>query len=312
MKTAMEKKNKKELKRFHFDNLYWQEPRDYELITLYQIGDLSCEGGYNIGRHTQLCYEISYVVSGRGWFETNGTRYDVKKGDIFINIPGEVHDGQADLKDPFRYFYMGFAFNKYPYGLNPLSHIEKMLQRAEKPLVEDRMDIAVPFQLVLGEIAHVNEYSHFMIKTYLYQILILTYRNFYCPWEQKYTPDPTKNENGNIIYKIINYIDNNLLDIYELQDIGNALGYSYPYLSRVFSEETGFTLQGYFTKKKMDKAAEWLLSHEHTITEIAYKLGYHSIHSFSKAFKKTIGISPTQYQQFHSSKTEPKSKKKIT
>jgi len=286
-------------KRFHFDNLYWSDPQDYELITLYQVGDLCCKGGYDIEGHIQMCYEISYMVSGMGWFATNGTRHPVKQGDLYISIPGEYHSGKADEKDPFRYFYMGFNFNKYPYMQNTLIHIEKMLQKIEMPCIKDRLGIDIPFRQVLGEINHVNEFSQLMIKTFLHQILVYTYRNFYSSWEQKYTPDPEKLQNGNIIYRIISYIDNNLLDLTELQDIGHELGYSYPYLSRVFSEETGLTLQGYYTKKKMEKAMEWLQSDEFNITEIADRLGYQTIQAFSKSFKKTIGISPTQYRQFH-------------
>ena len=57
-------------KRFHFDNLYFLNPKQYEQFTLYQIGDLSCDSGYVLQEHTQVCYEITYIMSVRGWFST--------------------------------------------------------------------------------------------------------------------------------------------------------------------------------------------------------------------------------------------------
>jgi len=297
---------KEELTRFHFDNCYWQNPQDYGLITLFQIGDLSCKGGYRIGKHLQKCYEINYIVSGKGWFEKNGVKYDVKQGDIFVSIPGEIHDGQADSKDPFRCFYIGFAFNnKYTThgSLNSLSYIEKMLQKLQRPVSEDLFSIHMPFQRLLEEIANnIDEYSRLMIEMYLYQILIITYRNFYDSEKQKYFMHSMKNTNSNVIYKIICYIENNLLSMHKLQTIGNALGYSYSYLSRVFAKEIGLTLQDYCIRRKIDKALELLRSGEFTITEVADKLGYKSVHSFSKSFKKIVGISPTQYREFYISK----------
>ena len=72
MKTENEDEKVNTRKKFHFDNVYFESPRLYEDILLYQIGDLSCESGYAIGEHEQYCYEISYIVSGKGLFYTNG------------------------------------------------------------------------------------------------------------------------------------------------------------------------------------------------------------------------------------------------
>ena len=53
-------------KRFHFDNNYWENPKQFDVISLYQIGDLSCRNGYEVGPHIQPCFEITYILSGKG------------------------------------------------------------------------------------------------------------------------------------------------------------------------------------------------------------------------------------------------------
>lgn len=281
-------------KRFHFDNLYFDVPREYEYIILYQIGDLSSENGYEVPEHVQFCYEISYISSGQGWFYINGREYKVKTGDIFINIPGEKH--RIKSGDQFRYFYIGFNF-KHANNENSLIHIENMFKNITVPVISDKYDISIPFLNTLKELRNIREFSHLLIKSYINQILILTYRNHFLNSENKYDFNNNYDNTKEIVYSAINYIDSNLLRIIELNQISEVLGYSYSYLSHIFKEETGLTLQSYISGKKLQLAIKLIKEGEKTITEISQMLHYQSIHSFSKAFKKSVGISPNDYRK---------------
>lgn len=286
-------------KKFHFDNEYMDAPRLYESIILYQIGDLSCEGGYVIGEHVQCCYEISYIVSGSGHYYTNGNRYPVRKGDVYLSLPGERHDGVADAIDPFRYFYVGFNFDASRNDQELFTHIRKMFDQVKKPVVPDRTDIHVPFVNIFNELINFKDYASLMIKTYLYQIIILAYRNFYDSWEKEYAPQGNADETKRIVYEIVNYIDVNLCGITELTQIASELGYSYYYLSHIFSREIGLTIKEYYNRKRFEKAAELLRASDLSVTRISEKLRYQTIHTFSKAFRNAFGISPSEYQALY-------------
>ncbi|KIL37882.1 hypothetical protein SD70_30020 [Gordoniibacillus kamchatkensis] len=288
-------------KRFHFDNLYFLDPKQYELFTLYQIGDLCCDSGYLLQEHTQICYEITYVVSGKGWFSTNGKRYDVEAGDLYINIPGEVHTGGADEDDPFRYFYMGFLFNlqrEHEHRESfesPFIHIQKMLDKKETPLTKDRLDMKHTFLSALKEFRNLTQYSQMMTQTYLNQLIVLMYRNFFSDWDSTYHYDQGSGGAKEIVYSAISYIDNHLLAMRDLSEVSRALGYSYSYLSHLFTEETGISLRNFYSQKRLQKMIELMKSQRFSITEIASAMQYQSIHSFSRAFKKAVGLSPTEY-----------------
>ena len=59
----------------------------------------------------------------------------------------------------------------------------------------------------------------------------------------------------------------------------------------------GTTLQAYITLKKMEKAKEMIKRGDITITEIALKLHFESLQSFSKSFRRTVGMSPMEYRK---------------
>lgn len=286
-------------KKFHFDNIYIDNPRFYESIILIQIGDLSCESGYVIGDHIQCCYEISYIVSGSGYYYCNGQPYRVNKGDVFLCLPGEHHDGKADITDPFRYFYVGFNFDTFHNEQDPFMHIRKMFDQRKNPVIRDKFGIQALFVNIFNELINLKDYASLVIKAYLHNIIILAYRNFYDSWVKDYKPQDNMNKAEQIVYEIVNYIDINLCGITELTQIANKLGYSYSHLSHVFSDEIGLTIKEYYNRKRFEKAIEWLKESEFSITQIAEKLQYQSIHSFSKAFHDKFGISPKEYQSVH-------------
>jgi AraC-like DNA-binding protein len=288
--------------RFHFDIDYWDEPRAFEAVSLVQIGDIGCSSGFVLNSHVQKCFEVGYIVSGKGWVVIDDVRYPVKQGDLYICFPPQKHSAKADTDNPFRYLYMGFIFNRHPFEEDSFIHIQKMLQKIDNPVMQDRFDIHTPFSQVMNEIYKSGEFAELLIKSYLYEIVIKAYRDFCSDWEYKYELSQKLDGNQSIVYNVISYIDNNIDSIDELKQIAKLLGYSYSYLSHVFSEETGLTLQTYLVQKKIEKAAELLNSNELTIAMIAERLQYQSVHSFGKAFKKIMGVSPAKYQQLQRQK----------
>ncbi|WP_256756870.1 AraC family transcriptional regulator [Cohnella sp. WQ 127256] len=285
--------------KFHFDNKYYHTPRIYDAILLYQVGDLSVDSGFSIGNHDQFCYEISYIASGSGYYWSNDRCYPVKAGDIYLSLPGEQHDGQADRDDPFRYYYIGFGFDESQSEYGSLVHIQRMFDQVKMPVTADKFGIYSPFLGIFNEMINLKAYSDLLIKTYIVQIITFAYRNFFDSWERQYTRENGTDKNYSPIYEIIHYIDSNLESetIIQLIQLEEELGYSYSHLSRLFSQTTGSTIKQYFNRKRFEKAVQLLKDSTCSITHISEKLGYQSIHTFSKAFRKSYGLSPTEYQQ---------------
>jgi AraC-like DNA-binding protein len=87
--------------------------------------------------------------------------------------------------------------------------------------------------------------------------------------------------------------------------ISKKLDYDYTYLSNLFSEVKGITIQQFIIVHKIERAKELLLYNELTLTEISYKLHYSSVAHLSNQFKKVTGLTPSHFKQLKDKKRSP-------
>jgi AraC-like DNA-binding protein len=80
------------------------------------------------------------------------------------------------------------------------------------------------------------------------------------------------------------------------EHISAKLHYDYAYLSNLFSEVEGTTIEKYFISLKVEKVKELLVYDELSLSEIAWKLGYSSVSHLSAQFKKITGLTPSFYK----------------
>lgn len=98
-----------------------------------------------------------------------------------------------------------------------------------------------------------------------------------------------------IIIEIVHYSDDqikvNLSDF-----LSEKLNHNYTYLSNLFSEVKGTTIEKYFLAHKIEKVKELLVYDELNLTEIAWKLHYSSVAHLSNQFKKMTGLTPSHFK----------------
>ncbi|HXU28189.1 MAG TPA: AraC family transcriptional regulator [Bacteroidia bacterium] len=84
--------------------------------------------------------------------------------------------------------------------------------------------------------------------------------------------------------------------------LADKLHYEYHYLSNLFSEIEGTTIEKYFIQLKVEKIKEYIEYGELSLSEISYKFGYSSPAHLTNQFKKVTGITPTQYKSLNNNK----------
>lgn len=84
--------------------------------------------------------------------------------------------------------------------------------------------------------------------------------------------------------------------------LSEKLNHNYTYLSNLFSEVKGTTIEQYFLSHKIERVKELLVYDELNLTEIAYKMHYSSVAHLSNQFKKMTGLTPSQFKSLKNKK----------
>ncbi len=100
----------------------------------------------------------------------------------------------------------------------------------------------------------------------------------------------------NVVVEMIHYAEELPKSNYSAH-ISEKMGYDYTYLSNMFAEVKGITLQNYIIMHKVEMAKELILYNELNLTEISQLLQYSSVAHLSNQFKKLTGLTPSFYKQ---------------
>ena len=283
-------------KQFHFNNDFWEKPLKCGFIDLYQIGEICCESGFKIEEHAQSVYEISYIISGHGYLYVDDDKIKITEGDILINSIGYKHSMEADDSSILRFAYIGFLFNKNAGG-GEYEELKDCYKNTSYHIGKDNNDVLLMFMRCMDEFYSKTIYKDHMIKNYCEQIVIMTARIF---MEDTETPIIRKSENGIVssaVYSVIRYVEKNICTINNIGELAKNLGYNYTYLSHFFKNKTGISLQKYISYKKIEYAVRLMKYEGFSATQASEHLNYESIQSFSKAFNRVMGVSPTKYMK---------------
>lgn len=107
------------------------------------------------------------------------------------------------------------------------------------------------------------------------------------------TDDPRHRQ----IEKIACYIAENCCSPLSLNSIAEHFYMNKCYLSRIFKEDTGFTVNGYLHARRIQKARALLVQDPMNISEISEAAGYENLTYFERVFKKHTGMSPLEYRK---------------
>ena len=117
-----------------------------------------------------------------------------------------------------------------------------------------------------------------------------------------------EDRNSIIINKIKNVIsemiDSNdeLLHLKYSEYLSNKLHCDYTFLSHIFSEVNGISIQQFIINSKIERVKELIMYDELNLTEISYKLNYSSMAHLSNQFKQVTGLTPSFYKQLMQNK----------
>lgn len=258
--------------------------------------------------HCHNSIEFSYVVSGSAVHTIHNISYPVKKGDVILinnntphsftftpdseefltyNIhftPDFVEAFDEDNNEFFSLisYYLFPSFDDYLNIDEPLNTIVKTKSK----------EFFTQFKRMYSEyITREIGYQH-IIRAQLMELIIQFFRAM-----RKQQPHLTQTHQE-LVDKAIKYMKQNYKSRIKLEDIVSDMFVSKNYFRQIFKKITGVSVSAYIQDLRINEACRLLENDaESSISKIANKCGYNDMKFFYQAFKKTVGMTPTEYRQ---------------
>lgn len=274
---------------FSFGGSFYNNNIGFGFVNLAQICEISLIAGSGFPPHTQVCHEITYIVSGTGIFRTGDTEFRVRQGDIHVIAKGDVHEIIASPSEQLRYICIGFNLNDVP---EEYSEVKYFYEHSPKTVMSCGNYIGCLFEMLIGEFYRTMENHDEAVEQLLKLILIRVKR---CFTEEDASGTERGIHNCNTVYKVLRYIDSHVATMKSVGEVSKKLHYTESYISSLFRQKMGVTLQTYLRDKKLDSAKMLLEYGGRTVMEVSELMNFDSPRSFSKSFKKRYGMTPHRY-----------------
>ena len=231
----------------------------------------------------------------------NNKIYLLKRGDILIVWPGELHEilnGEGND-------ILGIQFNPSLLNERPefSSHYNNFRKHHHIEYCKFK-DTAGDMSAFLHKIAKYNRqddyYKGINMIIALYQCFLSFAKYVQLIDARDSINFPSINiETINKINFVCSYINNNFSHNLTLNSVASYAGFSSFYFSRIFKQITSCSFVEYVTNQRIRYAQQLLSDSSHTITEIAYLSGFKSIATFNRVFKRHKGYSPREFRNFY-------------
>lgn len=236
-----------------------------------------------------LNYRFSHILQGtmdfcfstyRYWIVINGRgQISYEDGTIFLS----THDV---LEIPVNCHFTLECISQIQLGIIEVTDLKQGNKRLQKkPSIETEL-IRKTFFFAIDYCSyeqHTANLLKYHVDTLMYETLMKTGLN-------EYRINPK-------IAWFLDNIDQHLYESdYDINPLIKETGYSKSHFHKLFHDTTGVSPIEYIHEHRIDRAKKMLLeSHDYTIKEIATACGYNDVYYFSRLFRKSTGIPPSQY-----------------
>lgn len=245
-------------------------------------------------------YEVYYLLEGERCYFIGTKIYHLKQGSlVFVRrnvihktaLSREAHHDRILLEISRSYLESVFAITG-ELTLHDFFQDDCIILSLES----EEQNFITELLLALGrELGTKNSGFRLLAKSLVAELFIYAKRmeNKTNPSASSRTDDPRHRQ----IEQIACYIAENCCSPLSLNSIAEQFYMNKCYLSRIFKEITGFTVNGYLHARRIQKARSLLIQNSMNISEVSEAAGYENLTYFERVFKKHTGMSPLEYRR---------------
>lgn len=267
-----------------------------------EIDQVIRDGEYSmVTRHFHDTYELYYLLEGQRYYFIEKQTYLVKAGDVVMIKPDRIHK-TSTAGEPYHNRILLQISKEL---MNPLLKVCD-LGSMEDIFREDVMILSVP-EKDREEILRLSRQIHkeieerqkkYMtgVKFKLAELLLYVTR---CQKKQQFWQESQKAQTWKHqkVHEAADYLMNHPETGESLEELAKRFYISKSYLSRIFREVTGFSVNEFKNVSRIKKSQQLLLHSDYSITEISNILGFENLTYYERVFKKYSGVTPLKYRK---------------
>ena len=277
------------------------EKRGYLLydFKLFHLKDVQ---GTNVDYHYHEFPKMIFLWSGNGNYAIDGKKYVLQDGDILLIGKQKVHRPEFEQGTMYErtIIYISPQFLKQ-YATEECD-LEALFEHEGGTVLRTKENQRL-FEMVKElrqELSEERYGKEVMSQILLLRLLVESGRIIREQREEAHSNVITT-ENGRII-EIMKYIDQHLAEEISIEQLAEQFYLSKYHMMRLFRQETGQSIYEYLTLKRLLKARDRIMQGENA-TESCYNSGFRSYSSFTRAYSKYFGSTPTG-RKSHSAQRE--------
>ena len=235
---------------------------------------------YHIDRRDFPWYAVEIVMAGRLAVDLGTGRQRLGPGDVFVYGPDQAHQLQAEGEENLLKYFLDFR------GSRPRATLERL------GLLPGRLgSLAAPDEArrLMDELIHHGQGRRAgttQVGDRLLQALLALV-------SETLGPLRSQGEGIDTYRKLRLLLEREALGLTSVGRAADQLGISGAYASRLFQRFAGESPHQFLIRRRMEYAADQLLSEGRKVKDVADALGFADPYQFSKSFKKTMGVSPS-------------------
>ena len=257
--------------------------------------------GYCFKGERHNFFELTYVDEGELETEVDGTLYHLRDKDLMIYGPGQFHTQYT--YESHNASYMTVLFDMH--NLTPVEQ-EVWYDALINRVFHYDQKVNALLRAFIRESTTGIPYMNSLMLCLLTEIIIRLLQGTYASPMNQTCNTAHQSAMDELFDRIITYIDENIYDPLTIPEICEHFSLSRSALQLMFKNAVDQSPKKYINDKKLERSCQMLLENRYTISEVSLRLGYSSIHYFSKSFNMKYHMPPSEFVKQHLQNSEQK------
>lgn len=279
------------------------EKRGY-LLENFRLFHLNSQSGAKVDYHYHEFCKLLLLISGRGGYVVDGQRYLLQPGDAVLIGSRSAHRPELEEDSPYERIIIYIDPEYLQKSSTPDCNLQELFsgQRGHVLRLREsgRKRIFALAAALEKELSGSDYGREILCGSALLRLLVEIGRAR--RQEDTLNPSPVTPDDPRVV-EWMQYLDRNLSEDLDMDALADKFFISKYHMMRLFKAQTGFTIHTYLLQRRL-LAARQLIERGMLTTEACYRCGFRSYSSFTRAYTKHIGTTPTGRMAIAHAQTE--------